>query len=129
MEGSTDLGDLLGSAPVQNLPQSTTYAPMVTGGGDPFSTPISTRAPAPSVQSSPANFSYIRYAFKNLVTYLGFFVATVIVSLSTPRNLILQYIPNSYASGGILSYSGAAILGGVAVVLAYVFSVLVGSIL
>ena len=38
-DGATDLSDLLGgSSPVQNpsLPQSTTFAPIVTGGVDPF---------------------------------------------------------------------------------------------
>ena len=46
----------------------------------------------------------------------------MIISLPVPRNLFLQYIPNMYTSGGVVSYSGAAVLGVIAVSLAYVLS-------
>jgi hypothetical protein len=49
--------------------------------------------------------------------------------MTTPRSLILQYIPNTYTSGGVPSYMGAGILAGVAVVIAYLLAVLVNSIL
>ena len=125
-DGATDLSDLLGSGPVQNLPQSTTFSPIVTGGGDPFISPVQSNnhRPAATIVNNNYMFSTIKHAFKNLVLYFGFFVAAMIVSLSTPRSLILQYIPNTYTSGGVPSYMGAAILAGVAVAIAYVVGTL-----
>jgi hypothetical protein len=49
--------------------------------------------------------------------YLSFFAAAVLISLSTPRNLLLQYIPNAYTSSGVVSWTGAAVLGVAAVVI------------
>jgi len=127
-DGATDLADLFGSGPVQNptLPQSTTFAPMVTGGGDPFIAPMVTtnHKPASTLYSHDATFNSIKYTLKSLMTYFGFFLAAILISLSTPRSLILQYIPNTYTSGGVVSYTGAAILGGVAVVAAYIIGTL-----
>lgn len=125
-DGATDLSDLLGAGPVQNpqLPQSTTFSPIVTGGADPFIMPQGPHTPAATLKSQAHTFSTIRYAAKNLMTYFGFFLAAMIVSMSTPRSLILQYIPNTYTSGGVPSYTGAAILGGVAVAIAYVVGTL-----
>jgi hypothetical protein len=129
-DGATDLSDLLGAGPVQNLPQSTTFSPIVTGGVDPFISPIGSAPskPAATLKSNYHMFSTIRYAFKNLVMYFGFFLAAMIVSLSTPRSLILQYIPNTYTSGGVPSYMGAAILSAVAVAIAYVVGTLGSSL-
>ena len=129
-DGATDLSDLLGSGPVQNLPQSTTFSPIVTGGGDPFISPVQSNnhRPASTLVNNNYMFSTIRYAFKNLVMYFGFFLAAMIVSLSTPRSLILQYIPNTYTSGGVPSYMGAAILAAVAVAIAYVVGTLGSSL-
>ena len=128
-DGATDLADLLGNAPVQ-LPQSTTFAPIVTGGTTPFISPDMTpNKPAATYTSQSHTFSTIRYAAKNLMVYFGFFAAAMIISLSTPRALILQYIPNTYTSGGVPSYMGAAILSGVAVVIAYVVGTLFGSLI
>ena len=130
-DGATDLSDLLGSGPVQNpqLPQSTTFAPIVTGGVDPFLTAgVSPQKPAMTLTSQTHMFSTVRYAVKNLMTYFGFFLAAIIISLSTPRSLILQYIPNTYTSGGVPSYMGAAILGAVAVAIAYVLGTLFGAL-
>ena len=39
-----------------------------------------------------------------------------------PRTLILQYIPNSYTSGGVVSYTGAAVLGGSALLITFVLN-------
>jgi hypothetical protein len=130
-DGATDLSDLLGSAPVQNLPQSTTFSPIVTGGGDPFISPIGSapsHKPASTLHSNSYMFATIKHAFKNLVMYFGFFLAAMIVSLSTPRSLILQYIPNTYTAGGVPSYMGAAILAAVAVAIAYVIGTLGSSL-
>ena len=41
----------------------------------------------------------MRFIFSNTTLYLAIFLAGAIVSLSTPRNLLLQYIPNAYTSG------------------------------
>jgi len=135
MEGATDLSDLLGSGPVQNpqLPQSTTFSPIVTGGTDPFITngfqDAQPHRPAATLNSSYQTFNTVRYAVKNLMTYIGFFIAAMVISLSTPRSLILQYIPNTYTSGGVPSYMGAAILAGVAVAIAYVVGTLGASLI
>lgn len=129
MEGATNLSDLIGDGPVQNpsLPQGTTFAPIVTGGVDPFINPMM-NSPSQSAVASYSNsvntFSTIKYAVKNFMFYLAFFVSAMVISLSTPRSLILQYIPNTYTSGGVPSYLGAAILGGVAVAGAYVLGTL-----
>lgn len=130
-DGATDLNDLLGSGPVQNpsLPQSTTFAPIVTGGVDPFISPQSQQnKPAMTLTNHSHTFNTVRYAVKNLMVYFGFFAAAMIISLSTPRSLILQYIPNTYTAGGVPSYMGAAILAGVAVAIAYVVGTLFGSL-
>ena len=130
-DGATDLNDLLGGGPVQNpsLPQSTTFAPIVTGGVDPFIAPqVQSNKPAMNLVNHNQTFSSIRYAAKNLMVYFGFFAAAMIISLSTPRSLILQYIPNTYTSGGVPSYMGAAILAGAAVAIAYVTGTLFGSL-
>jgi hypothetical protein len=62
------------------------------------------------------------------MVYFGFFAAAMLISLSTPRSMILQYIPNTYTAGGVPSYMGAAILAGVAVAVAYVLGTLFGSL-
>ena len=129
-EGATDLSELLGSGPVQNpsMNQGTTFAPIVTGGTDPFLTngfaAASPDKPAASLQSTQHSFNLIRYAIKSLMLYIGCFIGAFVISLSTPRSLILQYIPNTYTSGGVPSYMGASILAGVAVAIAYVVGTL-----
>jgi hypothetical protein len=71
-------------------------------------------AMAPSFKPSlPA----MRFMFANTTLYIAIFIAGAIVSLSTPRNLLLQYVPNAYTSGGVVSWTGAAILGAATVVL------------
>lgn len=59
----------------------------------------------------------IRFIASNTTLYIAIFLAGAIISLSTPRNLLLQYVPNAYTSGGVVSWTGAAILGVAAVVL------------
>ena len=128
MEGATNLSDLLGSGPVQNpsLPQSTTFAPIVTGGGDPFITMGggAQQQPAAKLYSQDATFSDSRRTVKNLLVYFAFFLGAVIISLPIPRSLFLQYIPNTYTSSGGVSYMGAGILGAIAVAIAYVLGTL-----
>ena len=119
-EGATNLADLLGGGPVQN-PQ---FAPMVTGGGDPFIAPMPSNQSATKLVSHDATFSMIRRAVKNMMFYVAFFIAAAVISLPVPRALFLQYIPNTYTSGGVVSYLGASILGGIAVAIAYVLGTL-----
>lgn len=138
MDGATDLADLLGggSGPVQNpsLPQSTTFSPIVTGGVDPFISPMNTSGmggmgkTATSSESNEHMFMRARYMIKSLMVYVGFFAAAMLISLSTPRSMILQYIPNTYTSGGVPSYMGAGILAAVAVATAYVIGTLMSAI-
>lgn len=132
-DGATDLSELLGSAPVQTpqLPQATTFAPVVTGGESPFIMPTNTTVgrTATTTQSQEHMFHTMRYALKNVMVYFGFFLAAMLVSLSTPRSLILQYIPNTYTTGGVPSYMGAAILAGVAVAVAYVIGTLASALI
>lgn len=82
--------------------------------------------PIPSVQSPghsglvptfKPSLPAMRFMFMNTTLYISFFLAAVIISLSAPRNLILQYIPNAYTSGGVVSWTGAAVLGAAAVVI------------
>lgn len=123
-DDATDLSALLGNAPVQQ------FAPMVTGGGDPFIAPVTAPKPtAATMQNNVHMFNTIRYSIRSLSLYLAFAIAAAVVSLSTPRTLILQYIPNTYTSGGVVSYTGAAVLGLAATVLAYVIGTLFHSIL
>jgi len=65
----------------------------------------------------------------NLTMYISFFIATVILSLSAPRDLLLRYIPNAYTSGGVVSWQGAGVLGGAAVVLSHLLNVFLLSFL
>ena len=126
-DGATDLSDLLGnSSPVQNpsLPQSTTFAPIVTGGVDPFIalSPNSSATQNVKTVQQHQTFAYVKYLVRSTLTYVAFFIAAVIISLPVPRNLFLQYIPNMYTSGGVVSYMGASVLGLIAVAITYVLS-------
>ena len=118
MEGATDLGDLLGGAPVQ----APAFAPMV-GGGDPFINPVPS-AQATKVPDYSQQFSILRGSVRSLLTYLGFFFAAMTFSLSKPRELLLPYIPipSIYGEGGILTWTGAAVIGGLSTILAYIFN-------
>jgi hypothetical protein len=127
-DGATDLSDLLGGGPVQNLPQGTTYSPITTGGVDPFialSPGSSGNSNVKTVQQHQT-FSTVKNIIRGTLTYVAFFLAAMIISLPVPRNLFLQYIPNTYTSGGVVSYMGAAVLGGIAISLTYVLSTLFG---
>jgi hypothetical protein len=76
-------------------------------------------AMAPSFKPSlPA----MRWMASSSTLYIAFFLATVILSMSTPRNLLLQYIPNAYTGQGVVSWTGAAVLGVAAVVLSNVLN-------
>jgi len=87
--------------------------------------------PMPSVQAQPRSqmaptfnpsLPAMKFIFSNTTLQLSFFLAAAIISLSTARNLLLQYVPNSYTSGGVVSWTGAAVLGAAAVVLSQVIN-------
>jgi hypothetical protein len=89
----------------------------------------SSQKTATNITNQNQTFNTVRYAVKNLMVYFGFFAAAMIISLSTPRSLILQYIPNTYTAGGVPSYMGAGILAGVAVAIAYVVGTLFSALI
>ena len=60
----------------------------------------------------------MRWMASSASLYISFFLAAVVISLSTPRNMLLQYVPNAYTGSGVVSWTGAAVLGVAAVVLA-----------
>ena len=106
MDDATSLDALL---PSPQGPQSAPpMMPMSTSGGGSHSGIVPTFKP-----TLPA----MRFIASNTTMYIAIFLAGAIISLSTPRNLLLQYVPNAYTSGGVVSWTGAAILGVSAVVL------------
>jgi len=118
MEDQTSLDALL---PSPGLPQS--MPPMMGVSG---SDHIQRTQMAPSFKPSlPA----MGFMFRNLQLYFAFFVATFVLSLATPRNLMLQYIPSAYTGNGVVSYQGAAALGAASVVLAHFVNILITSFL
>ena len=124
MEGATDLSELLGGQPVQ----SAAYQPMVTGGGDPFSTPLNTTPQKPSAPDYSRQFSILRGSIRGIFSYLAFFLAAAFMSLAFSRELALRYVPHAYKDGGIVSYTGAAVLGAASVVLAYIINTVFSSL-
>ena len=69
------------------------------------------------VPSFKPSLPAMRFMFTHTTMYLAIFLAGAIISLSTPRSLLLQYVPNSYTSGGVVSWTGAAVLGVACVIL------------
>jgi hypothetical protein len=81
---------------------------------------------APSFKPSlPA----MRWMASSASLYLSFFLAAIVISLSTPRNLLLQYVPNAYTGSGVVSWTGAAVLGVAAVVISNVLNGFLAQIL
>ena len=116
MEDATSLDSLMPQGPQSQpplMPMPSMSAPGYSG-------------MAPSFKPSlPA----MRWMASSASLYLSFFIAVVVVSLSTPRNLLLQYIPNAYTGAGVVSWTGAAVLGVAAVVIANVVNGFLGQIL
>jgi hypothetical protein len=117
MEGATSLDALLPS------PQGPQSAPPVypdSGSPPPSNTVVPSFKP-----TLPA----MAFMFRNLQLYVSFFVATFILSLATPRNLLLQYIPSAYTGNGVVSYQGAGVVGVASVVLAHFVNIVFSSFL
>ena len=110
-DGSTSLDALLPS------PQGPQSAPPMM--------PMPSMGAAPRSQIAPSfkpSLPAMRFMFGNMTLMIAFFAAAVIISLSAPRNLLLQYVPNAYTSGGVVSWTGAAVLGAAAVFIAQVIN-------
>jgi hypothetical protein len=77
--------------------------------------------PAPGYSGMAPTFKpslpAMRWMASSASLYIAFFLAAVIISLSTPRNLLLQYVPNAYTGSGVVSFTGAGVLGVAAVVI------------
>ena len=122
--GATDLSELLGGQPVQ----SPAFQPMVTGGGDPFSTPLNTSPPKSNPVDYSRQFSILRGSIRGIFGYFAFFLSAAFMSLAFSRELALRYVPHAYKDGGVVSYTGAAVLGGASVVLAYIINTVFSSL-
>jgi hypothetical protein len=59
---------------------------------------------------------------RGFLGYLAFFLAAAVMSLATTREMALRYVPNAYKDGGVVSYTGAAVLGAASMVIAYVIN-------
>jgi hypothetical protein len=123
MSDATPLDQLMPTGGSQqsamSLPASTTYPQMITPGT--ASAIVSPPHPGQSAQMNPY---MIKNVLKNIMTYVSIFGAVFLVSLSQVQSLLLRYIPNSYAGSGVVSLTGAAVLGAVGVVLVYVIQTL-----
>lgn len=118
MEDATSLDALL---PSPQGPQSAGPSPAASGSDHRMRDPM-----APSFKPS---LPMMRMMWSNLTLYIAFFLATVILSLSMPRDMLLRYIPNAYTSGGVVSWQGAGVLGLAAVVLSHLLNVFLISLL
>jgi hypothetical protein len=105
--------------PAMALPSATTYPQMVTPG-----TSSAIYTPPPPSQTAPMHPYAAKTVLKSIMTYVSVFGAVFIVSLTQVQSLLLRYIPNSYAGSGVVSLTGAAVLGGLGVVLVYILQTL-----
>ena len=71
----------------------------------------------------------MRWVASSASLYISFFLAAVVISLSTPRNLLLQYVPNAYTGSGVVSLTGAGVLGVAALVIAHLVNGFLSSLL
>lgn len=89
--------------------------------------------PAPGYSGMAPTFKpslpAMRWMASSASLYIAFFLAAVIISMSTPRNLLLQYVPNAYTGSGVVSWTGAGVLGVAAVVIAHILNNFLGSFL
>jgi len=124
MNDATPLDQLMPTGGSQqsamSLPASTTYPQMITPG----TSSAIVSPPHPGQGGGQMNPYMIKNVLKNIMTYVSIFGAVFLVSLSQVQSLLLRYIPNSYAGSGVVSLTGAAVLGTVGVVLVYVIQTL-----
>lgn len=103
--------------PAMSLPASTTYPQMVTPG----TTSAIYTPPPPSPASSPL---VVKSILKNILMYVSIFLSIVVISMTNVQSLVLRYVPGSYSSSGVVSLTGAGVLGALGVFLVYVIQVL-----
>ena len=117
MDDSTSLDALLNPQGPQSQPP---MIPMPSNQAPGYSTM------APSFKPTlPA----MRWMASSASLYIAFFLAAVIISLSIPRNLLLQYVPNAYTGSGVVSWTGAGVLGLAAVIITHLLNGFLSSIL
>jgi len=103
--------------PGMSLPAATTYPQMITPG----TASAIVSPPPPGPQMHPM---VVKTVLKNILGYVAIFAAVFLISLTPVQSLVLRYIPGSYAGSGVVSLTGAAVLGAIGVVLVYVLQVL-----
>lgn len=106
MDDATSLDALLNPQGPQSQPPMIPMPSMPNPGHSPMAPSFKPSLPAMHWMASSASL------------YISFFLAAIIISLSTPRNLLLQYVPNAYTGSGVVSFTGAGVLGVAAVVIA-----------
>lgn len=117
MDDSTSLDSLL-------MPQGPQSAPPIIP--QPSGSMMGNTPMAPSFKPTlPA----MRWMASSASLYISFFLAAVLISMSTPRNLLLQYVPNAYTGSGVVSWTGAGVLGVAAVVIAHLINGVLASFL
>ena len=104
--------------PGMSLPAATTYPQMITPG---TASAIVSPPPPSGPQMHPMA---VKSVLRNILGYVAIFGAVFLISLTPVQSLVLRYIPGSYAGSGVVSLTGAAVLGAVGVVLVYIFQVL-----
>jgi hypothetical protein len=106
-------------------PQGIQSAPPASPGMNTHTNMQNTQIPMSFKPSMPM----MRFAMPNIIALISYFLAAAIISMSMPRNLLLQYVPNAYTTGGVVSWMGAGILGGSAVVISQMLNVMFVSML
>ena len=116
MDDATPLDNLLPQGPQSQPP----IVPMPSMGMAPTSgIPPSFKPTLPGM----------RWMASSASLYIAFFLAAAVISMSAPRHLLLQYVPNAYTGAGVVSYTGAAVLGIAAVVITNVINSFLSQIL
>lgn len=77
---------------------------------------------SPMAPSFKPTLPAMRWMASSASLYISFLLAAIIISLSTPRNLLLQYVPNAYTGSGVVSFTGAGVLGVSAVIIAHIIN-------
>jgi len=98
------------------LPSATTYTPVMTPGTQTYSPPppVQGQLPVPAVKG----------ILRNLLSYVAIFLGVALISLTPVQSLVLRYIPNAYSGSGVVSFYGAAFLGGISMVVIYILQTL-----
>jgi hypothetical protein len=104
--------------PSMSLPAATTYPQMITPGT------ASAIVSPPHPGGAQMHPMAVKSVLRNILGYVAIFGAVFIISLTPVQSLVLRYIPGSYSGSGVVSLTGAAVLGAIGVVLVYIIQVL-----